>query len=74
MRVNAAPIQSTDNISITLDWIVTVDWLNFSCGEFPSDAKVDKADTRGIRKMKENMFWFDIAVNNAMCVEVLQGR
>jgi hypothetical protein len=73
MCVNAAPSQSTDNISITLDRIVTVDRLNFSCGEFLSDAKVDEADTRGIRKMKENMFWFNITMNNAMRVKVLQG-
>jgi hypothetical protein len=73
MCVHAAPSQSTDDISITLDWIVTANWLDFRCGEFPSDAKVDKADTGGIRRMKENMFWFDITMNDAMRVKVLQG-
>jgi len=73
MCVNAAPGYSTDDISITLNRIITVNRLNFSYGEFPSDAKVDEADTRGIREMKENMFWFNITMNNAMRVKVLQG-
>jgi hypothetical protein len=73
MCVNAAPIQSTDDISITLDRIVTADRLDFRCGQFPSDAKVDEADTRGIGKMKENMFWFNITMDNVMRIKVLQG-
>jgi len=76
MCVDAAPSQSTNDISIIFNWIVTLNRLrvNFSCGEFLSDAKVDKADTRGIGKVKENMFWFNITMNNAMRIEVLQGR
>lgn len=50
-----------------------VDLLNFSCGEFPSNAKVDEADTRGIGKMEENMSWINITMNNAMRVKVVQG-
>jgi len=73
MCVNAPPSQSADDISITIDRIVMVDLLNFSCGEFPSNAKVDEADTRGIGKMEENMSWINITMNNAMRVKVVQG-
>jgi hypothetical protein len=78
MCVDAAPSQSTNNISIILNWIITLDRLrvHFSRTEFLSDAKVNEADTsRGIvGKMKDDMFWFNITMNNTMRIKVLQSR
>jgi len=76
MCVDAAPSQSTSNVSIILNWIVTLNRVrvHFSRGEPLSDAKVNQADTsRGIGKMEDDMFWFNITMNNPMRIKVLQG-
>jgi len=71
MCVDTAPVQSTDNSSITLDRIVTVFGRGIACNKLSSHTKVNEADTRGIRRTKQDIFWFNIAMNNAMRVKVL---